>query len=111
MVKPQGTTDLFLADPNTPQRRYCAQTTWEQLLIPDGWTFAKTDRHGEQHWTRPGKDSRDGISATIGHNGNDALIVFTSAVSHGSPKVDTTASDTWLHVTITATGNKQRNNS
>ena len=81
MVKPQGASDLFLADPTTPSARYCAQTTWEQLLIPDGWTLAKTDRHGEQHWTRPGKDSRDGISATIGHNGNDALIVFTSAVA------------------------------
>jgi len=80
MVKPQGTTDLFLADPTTPSARYCAQTTWEQLLIPDGWTLAKTDRHGEQHWTRPGKQSRDGISATIGHNGNDALIVFTSTI-------------------------------
>jgi hypothetical protein len=80
MIKPQGTTDLFLADPTTPSARYCAQTTWEQLLIPDGWTLAKTDRHGEQHWTRPGKDPRDGISATIGHNGNDALIVFTSTI-------------------------------
>ena len=80
MIKPQGTTDLFLADPTTPSARYCAQTTWEQLLIPDGWTLAKTDRHGEQHWTRPGKDTRDGISATIGHNGNDALIVFTSTI-------------------------------
>ena len=81
MVKPQGASDLFLADPTTPSARYCAQTTWEQLLIPDGWTLAKTDRHGEQHWTRPGKDSRDGVSATIGHNGNDVLIVFTSAVA------------------------------
>jgi hypothetical protein len=80
MVKPQGATDLFLADPTTPSARYCAQTTWEQLLIPDGWTLAKTDRHGEQHWTRPDKDTRDGISATIGHNGNDALIVFTSTI-------------------------------
>jgi hypothetical protein len=80
MIKPQGTTDLFLADPTTPSARYCAQTTWDQLLIPDGWTLAKTDRHGEQHWTRPGKDTRDGISATIGHNGNDALIVFTSTI-------------------------------
>ena len=80
MIKPQGTSDLFLADPTTPSARYCAETTWEQLLIPDGWTLAKTDRHGEQHWTRPGKDTRDGISATIGHNGNDALIVFTSTI-------------------------------
>ena len=80
MVKPQGQPDNFLTDPNTPSARYCARTTWEQLLIPDGWTLAKTDRHGEQHWVRPGKDPRDGTSATIGHNGNDALIVFTSSI-------------------------------
>jgi len=80
MVKPQGQPDSFLTDPNTPSARYCARTTWEQLLIPDGWTLAKTDRHGEQHWVRPGKDPRDGTSATIGHNGNDALIVFTSSI-------------------------------
>ena len=80
MVKPQGQPDNFLTDPNTPSARYCAKTTWEELLIPDGWTLAKTDRHGEQHWVRPGKDPRDGTSATIGHNGNDALIVFTSSI-------------------------------
>jgi hypothetical protein len=80
MVKPQGQPDSFLTDPDTPSARYCARTTWEQLLIPDGWTLAKTDRHGEQHWVRPGKDPRDGTSATIGHNGNDALIVFTSSI-------------------------------
>jgi hypothetical protein len=80
MVKPKGQPDSFLTDPNTPSARYNAKTTWEQLLIPDGWTLAKTDRHGEQHWVRPGKDPRDGTSATIGHNGNDALIVFTSSI-------------------------------
>jgi hypothetical protein len=80
MVKPVGQPDNFLTDPNTPSARYNAKTTWEQLLIPDGWTLAKTDRHGEQHWVRPGKDPRDGTSATIGHNGNDALIVFTSSI-------------------------------
>jgi len=80
MVKPQGQPDSFLTDPNTPSARYNTKTTWEQLLIPDGWTLAKTDRHGEQHWVRPGKDPRDGTSATIGHNGNDALIVFTSSI-------------------------------
>jgi len=80
MVKPTGQPDNFLTDPNTPSARYCAKTTWEELLIPDGWTLAKVDRHGEQHWVRPGKDPRDGTSATIGHNGNDALIVFTSSI-------------------------------
>jgi hypothetical protein len=80
MVKPVGQPDNFLIDPNAPSARYNAKTTWEELLIPDGWTLAKTDRHGEQHWVRPGKDPRDGTSATIGHNGNDALIVFTSSI-------------------------------
>ena len=79
-IKPPTTPDTFLNDPTTPSARYNAETTWEQLLIPDGWTLVKTDRHGEQHWTRPGKDPREGTSATIGHNGNDALIVFTSAI-------------------------------
>ena len=80
MVTPKDQPDTFLNDPNTPSARYNAQTTWDDLLTRDGWTLAKTDRHGEQHWVRPGKDPRDGTSATIGHNGNDALIVFTSAV-------------------------------
>ena len=80
MVKPPHQPDPLLHDPTTPSARYNAQTTWEELLIPDGWTLAKTDRHGEQHWVRPGKNPRDGTSATIGHNGNDALIVFTSSI-------------------------------
>jgi hypothetical protein len=72
-------SDLFLGG-DAPSDRYNQQTSWNDLLIPDGWTLAKTDRHGEQHWVRPGKDPRDGTSATIGHNGNDALIVFTSSI-------------------------------
>ena len=80
MVTPKDQPDTFLNDPNTPSARYNAQTTWDDLLTRDGWTLAKTDRHGEQHWVRPGKDPRDGTSATIGHNGNDALIVFTSSI-------------------------------
>jgi hypothetical protein len=80
MVTPKDQPDTFLNDPTTPSARYNAQTTWEDLLTRDGWTLAKTDRHGEQHWVRPGKDPRDGTSATIGHNGNDALIVFTSSI-------------------------------
>ena len=79
-IKPTPGTDLFLNDPTSPSARYNTETTWHQLLTQDGWTHAKTDRHGEQHWTRPGKDPREGTSATIGHNGNDALIVFTSSI-------------------------------
>jgi hypothetical protein len=35
---------------------------------------------GEAQWTRPGKETRQGISATVGHDGGDYLKVFTSSV-------------------------------
>ena len=80
MVKPPEQPDTFIHDQTSPSARFNTETNWETILIKDGWTLAKTDRYGEQHWTRPGKDTRDGTSATIGHNGNDALIVFTSSI-------------------------------
>ena len=63
-----------------PAARYNDTTTWHQLLTADGWTLSHTDRDGCQHWTRPGKDPRDGTSATVGYQGRDILRVFTSSV-------------------------------
>ena len=60
--------------------RYNETTNWPQLLTDDGWTHTRTLPDGEQHWTRPGKNPEDGISATIGHQGRDALTVFTSSL-------------------------------
>ena len=80
MVKPPEQPDTFIHDQTSPSARFNTETNWETILAKDGWTLAKTDRYGEQHWTRPGKQPRDGTSATIGHNGNDALIVFTSSI-------------------------------
>lgn len=57
-----------------------AATTWPELLERDGWTLHHVNSDGEQHWTRPGKDRREGTSATVGYRGNDALKVFTSSV-------------------------------
>ena len=54
-------------------------TTWDQLLTDDGWTRARGPGD-EQRWTRPGKSARDGISATVGHQGRDVLKVFTSSI-------------------------------
>lgn len=42
----------------------------------------EADPDGEQHWTRPGKDRRDGTSATVGYAGSDVLKVFTSSHPH-----------------------------
>lgn len=56
---------------------------WADILTGDGWTLAHTDRRtGERHWTRPGKDPRDGTSATTGYTPNDNLKVFTSSMQH-----------------------------
>lgn len=56
------------------------RTTWAELLTRDGWTHARTLPDGEQQWTRPGKHTREGISATVGHGGGDQLMIFTSSI-------------------------------
>jgi len=74
--------------PNVPQAGamdrpgdlFAASTSWAQILEGDGWTLHHTDRNGEMHWTRPGKERRDGTSATTGFTENDNLKVFTSSV-------------------------------
>ena len=62
-----------------PGDRWAAATSWADLLAPDGWTLSHTDASGEQHWVRPGKDPRQGTSATVGYKGSDVLKVFTSS--------------------------------
>lgn len=66
-----------------PGDMWAAATDWADILTPDGWTLSHTDRHtGERHWTRPGKDPRDGTSATTGYTPNDTLKIFTSSMQH-----------------------------
>jgi len=77
---PPPTTPLS-NDGDGPAARYNQRTTWESILIGDGWTLTRTDPSGEQHWTRPGKNSREGTSATVGYNQQDVLVVFTSSLS------------------------------
>lgn len=64
-----------------PGDLWAAQTTWRDLLEGDGWTWAGRGPAGEDRWTRPGKQVRDGISATTGYTPNDNLKVFTSSVT------------------------------
>lgn len=64
-----------------PGDHYNETVSWDELLIPDGWTKAhKTG--GAQTWGRPGKNLRDGISATTGRRqgDQDCLYVFSSSV-------------------------------
>lgn len=55
------------------------QEPWENILEPHGWTKAGT-RGAETLWVRPGKDAREGISATTGYaDDRDRLFVFTTS--------------------------------
>ena len=65
-----------------PASRYCAATTWPDLLRQDGWTLAHIDQSGEAHWIRPGKDIREGTSATTGWQGKDIIRVFTTSITN-----------------------------
>jgi hypothetical protein len=69
------------SDSDSVAARYNEQTTWAQLLSGDGWTLAQTMPDGEQRWVRPGKDAREGISATVGHGGGGQLTVFSSSIA------------------------------
>jgi hypothetical protein len=69
--------DLFLTESgNAPSDRYNADTDWPTLLQQDGWTYSHSDQTATHYWIRPGKTR--GISASVNHNGNDALIVFST---------------------------------
>jgi putative DNA primase/helicase len=54
------------------------QTDWSQIL--HGWTVTRRGPGLEREWTRPGKDPREGISATTGRaNDRDRLYVFSTS--------------------------------
>lgn len=76
------------ANENTEDTRAGTQfnraTDWDTLLLADGWQPHHLDGQGTYHWTRPAKSVKDGESATVNHNGNDLLTVFTTAI-HNLP--------------------------
>lgn len=76
------TSVSLLHEEDGPAARYCAATTWPELLRQDGWTLAHIDQSGEAHWVRPGKDIREGTSATTGWQGKDILKVFTTSIAN-----------------------------
>lgn len=57
---------------------YNAATTWAEILEPKGWRLRRTCG-GIEYWTRPGKELRDGHSATIGATpSRDRLVVHST---------------------------------
>lgn len=68
------------SESNRPGDDYNARATWDDILIPRGWTKAYTDRLGVTYWVRPGKKPADGISATTGRNAGDNFYCFSTSV-------------------------------
>jgi len=63
----------------SPLDEFEKRHTWSDILLPHGWII-HSRRGTETNWTRPGKEARDGISATSGRAGDrDRLYLFTTS--------------------------------
>lgn len=78
------TFDAMPPDVSKPQQGdtvwadYNARASIDEIIVPIGWTRGK--RNGqEEMWCRPGKNIRDGYSATYNWNGLGLFRVFTSS--------------------------------
>ncbi len=76
-----GDLDELLHDPPAPAPTAPARETYTgperpgdvfnrehaagEILTAHGWTLGDTDPNGDQQWVRPGKDARQGTSATV----------------------------------------------
>ena len=84
---PEAPAPIRLADPRpdggTSPGDALGELDWAHLLTADDWQLHHQDRNSaERYWTRPGKEVRDGISATTGWSAADNLVVFTSSMAH-----------------------------
>jgi len=68
----------------SPGDEFEASTDWAQILEPHGWQLES--QHGfTRNWTRPGKERRDGASATTGRaSDRDRLYVFSTSTEFRS---------------------------
>jgi hypothetical protein len=62
----------------SPFDDYRQRVTWRQILEPAGWTYSHKDNEHD-YWTRPGKDPRDGHSASTIEDG--PLYLFSTSVA------------------------------
>lgn len=84
-IEHQATSSTAAAVPYDGDARpgddFNARATWEEILEPHGWTRGRRLGRGWA-WVRPGKDARDGFSATTGQRDDaDRLYVFSSSTT------------------------------
>ena len=71
-------------DESKPGTDFNNKATWDEILIPIGWSKGYTS-HGTTVWTRPGKSSRIGYSATTKEETGN-LFVFTTSTTFQAEK-------------------------
>jgi len=55
------------------------RTDWHTLLAGDGWQYSHS-RGDDSHWTRPGKNIKDGTSAVL-HEPDGPFVIFSTDAS------------------------------
>lgn len=60
----------------TPIDDFRERGDWNEILTSRGWSYAG-QQGGQELWTRPGKDPREGHSAAFGHNGSSNIYVWS----------------------------------
>lgn len=77
-----STGSVFSNAGDSPFDDYENRTDWAEILEPAGWTLNRCGHGGIRFWTRPGKNPRDGWSATTGRDPQrDRLYVFSDATN------------------------------
>jgi hypothetical protein len=76
--------------PERPGDAFNAVRRGGDVLAAAGFTLGRRDPQGEEHWTRPGKDPKDGSSATVYLDGHttlwsDTICAMWSAVELRRP--------------------------
>jgi len=81
--------------PLTPFDDYRQRTTWRDILEPAGWTWHSCDKTHD-YWTRPGKNPRDGHSASTIEDG--PLYLFSTSVSGMPTEVGLSKGQVYAHL-------------
>ena len=76
--KPNGSRRSATGD--RPGDIYNATANWNDLLTRHGYSLHH-ERDGGQFWTRPGKDRREGHSASTNFHGSGLLYVFSTSTA------------------------------
>lgn len=75
-VEPAPAASPSTSNAPGPFDAYREAVTWRDILEPAGWRWLKREADGRDHWVRPGKDPREGGSATSLEDG--PLYVFST---------------------------------